>query len=520
MVFRKPYALFIKLFKPIHLIIALIIMYLIYLDSKILSFLNNYIYTYESVVGETIKNNLGSFLLYLIPIVILLVSMGILGVMIRKRKPSLFYVINIFAYIVILVINIYSINFLGVLEESIVSIGSTKLIHDLVLITIVLENISLIFFIVRGIGLNIKKFDFDSEISKLDINESDKEEIELDINVDLSETKRRRKERLRNLKYKYFENKFIINIAIVVFILLVIGIVIFVIIKNNSFNKEGKIYSTGKFNIAVDQTIILNTDYTGKKITDNYLVVVNCKLSSNSSKNKIYLDDFVLNIGNATFKPTKKYSDYLIDIGNVFDESALSSEYVNYLFVYEISEKFIDGSMIFNYINSSEKLNIKLNPTNLVSKKLSITKNIGEEISFEDTIGDIKFKINDFDIKNKFALTYNYCIKNDDCILSKEYLTSSIDKNFDKVILKLSVDYTNNSNLNLKSFYNFFTRFGTIYYSIDGTLYSQKSNFEELKSSKVKDKNVYIGINSEILNAESVSIVFNIRNSNYEYILK
>ena len=177
--------------------------------------------------------------------------------------------------------------------------------------------------------------------------------------------------------------------------------------------------------------------------------------------------------------------------------------------------------MTFSYTAEDEKLNIRLKPSSLSSNEISVSKNINEEISFEESLGDIKFKISDYEIKDKFIFTYDYCIKKDDCIPSKEYMKPSIDKNFDKVILRVNVDYSNNSDLSMNSFYKFFSRFGSIYYKNGENWNNQTGNFEQLKSSKVSENNnVYIGVRSDILNAESIKLVFNIRGSVYEYLLK
>lgn len=520
MILRKPYAFFIKMFKPIHIIVAISIAYLIYLNSKILGFLNDYIYSSSNAVGQNIRDGLVSNFLFIIPAAIILFSLIILGVMFRKKKPVTFYIINIFAYIVVIVINLYASNFLGVLEKSIVAVKAVKLIHDLVLINVFVESITFIFFVVRGMGVNFRKFNFDSEISKFDINDSDKEEFELDINVDLSESKRKRKQKIRFLKYKYLENKFIVNIFAVVFIILV-GIITYLTIYHyTSKNTEGNNYSVNGFNIRVDETIILNTDYNDQKITDDYLIIVNCNMNSSFSNKKIYLNDFSLRIGEAIFKPTIKYNEYLLDIGNVYDE-VISSDYKNYLFVYEIPEKYITSDMVFSYVSEGERLDISLKPKDLVSSKISISKGLNEELSFKDSLGDIKFTIIDYEIADRFVFDYNYCIKKDDCIPSKEYMKPSIDKNFDKVVLRLNVNYKDNSNLKLNSFYKFFSRFGSISYKKNDTWYTQKGNFEELKSSKASvNNNIYIGIKSDIMDADEIKFVFNIRDSKYEYLLK
>ena len=518
MVLRKPYAFFIRIFKPVHLIMAAAIAYLIYLNSIILNFFNTYMTSTNNVVGESIRSSLINNFLYIIPVGIIILSLIILGIMVRKKKPITFYVVNIFAYIIVIVIYFYTSNFLGVLESSIVAIKVVKLMHDLSLISIFIESVSFVFFVIRGMGLNLKKFNFDSELSKFDINESDKEEFEFDINVDFSEANRKRKKNLRFLKYKYLENKFIVNLSIIVVIALIVFISLFIILKHNKSNTEGNFYSIGNLNISVDNTIILNSNYKGEKITDNYLIIINCNMQSYK---QIYLNDFNLKIGEAYFKPTLKYSNYLLDIGNLYDESQSLDVNGNYLIVYEIPEKFTTSDMIFSYSSEGEVLDIEISPKSLISNEISISKNINEEMSFIDSLGDITFKISDYEIKNTFLFKYNYCVKDNDCIVSKEYMKPSLNTNFDKTILRLNVEYSDSSNLKIANFYLFLSKFGSIQYKIDDNWYLQSSNFEELKSNKVSTKNnVYIGIKSEISNAESIKLVFNIRGSKYEYILK
>ena len=518
MVLRKPYAFFISIFKPIHVAVAITIAYLIYLNIKILKFLNTYMYSSNSVIGESIKSDLINNFLFIIPVFIILISLIIIGIMVRKKKSVAFYLINIFLYIVVVVISLYTSNFLGVMQESIVSVRVIKLMHDLVLINILIESVTFIFFIIRGLALNLKKFNFDSEISEFDVSESDKEEFEFDINVDLSEARRKRKKNLRFIKYKYLENRFKINIIITTVLALIIGLIIFIISSYQNIKKEGNVYTVNTLNIGVDNTMILNSNFKGEKITEGYLIVVNCRMQSFDT---IYLNDFNLKIGDAKFKPTTKYSNYLIDIGNAFEESQKINEYRNYLFVYEIPEKFVTSDMTFNYSNQGKNLSIKINPINLVFNELTISKGIKDELSFADSLGNISFKINDYEIKNSYLFEYKYCIKDNDCIASKEYIKPSINTNFDKVILKLNVNYIDNSNLNINNFYSFFDKFGSIQYKIGDNWYLQSANFEELKSSKVNTKNdVYIGVNSNIINAESIKLIFNIRNSKYEYLLK
>ena len=203
MILRKPYAFFIKMFKPIHILLGLVIAYLIYLDNNILTFLNKYIYSTSAIKTDGISNSLISPLLYIIPLIVIIFSLLILGVMFNKKKPIRFYIVNIFSFIVVLIINIYISNFIKQIEVVTVSIRTAKLLHDITLISIMIQSVAFVFLIVRGMGVNFKKFNFDSEVLKLDISESDKEEIEIALDLDLDESKRKRNKRWRYLKYSY-----------------------------------------------------------------------------------------------------------------------------------------------------------------------------------------------------------------------------------------------------------------------------------------------------------------------------
>ena len=385
--------------------------------------------------------------------------------------------------------------------------------HDLTLINIMIESTSFIFFTIRGTGLDFKKFSFDSDISKFNISESDKEEFELELKVDFDESRRKRNKKIRHLKYLYLENKFLVHIALIavlVIISFVIGLIMF--IKSNQ-NKEGKMYSVEGVNVGVYNTYIVNTNYKGKKITDNYLIVLNARVFSNYSGNIIYDKDFSLNISGVTFSHTHKYDSALAD---------LSNNDTNYrLIVFEVPEKYLNSRMKFRYTNKGNSISINLSPKKLVESNKDVSKNIGEALNFKDTIGDIEFTISNFEIKPYFVNNYDYCINGKDCISSKEYLKPSIDENFDKVILKIDVNYKNDSIIKSESFYDFFSNFASIYYKLGDKWYVQSGRFEEIVSNKKKDKdNTYIGIDSSISDASSIKLVFEIRGSKYEYILK
>ena len=521
MILRKPYAFFIKIFKPIHIVMSILLMYSIYISNKILNFFSVYIRTTNNVLGEKITENLISNFLYIIPIILIVFSLIFLGIMYQKKKPVTFYIVNIFSLLVVLIINIYCTNFIKIMEKSITPIKVVKLNHDLVLISMMIQIVVFVILIIRGLGINFKKFNFDSDINKLNISEADKEEFELSINVDLDDARRRRKQKIRQLKYLYKENKTIINLMILVFLIVISSIFIFIKINSTKMNTEGTAYSMNNFNFRVNKSIFLNESFNGNKLTENYLMVVEVSLQTNFNQINLYAKDFSLQVEDIVFNVQTKYGEELADLGVLYDGTKLSNEYENYIFVFEIPIKYTESDFYFVYNQEGRKHKIRLNPQNITSEKINITKNINEEIKFNDTLGEIKFSINSYEMEDKFLLKYNYCISKNDCIISKEYIKPSINENFDKTVLKMNVEYVDNSNLKTQKFYKFFSRFGSIHYKINNKWYSQNTKFEEIKSNRVNTKNdVYIGINSKIKDADSVKLVFNIRNAKYEYLLK
>jgi len=519
-ILKKPYAFFIKLFKPIHLILSGLVLYLIILTNNILVFLRDYMYKTEVLADKEVIVSLVDNFLYIIPVIAMIVFLLIIGIMYKKNKPFIFYFVGFFLFLVVIVINAYSLSFLNILLESVVSIKSIKLIHDLVLINIIIESVIFFLLIIRGFGIDFRKFDFTNDISKFEINESDREEFEVNVNIDFNERKRKRKEKIRYLSYTYAENSFLINIGAIIMFIVIVLLFFYTFYIKSQKNREGNYYSAGSFEFKVNKAILLNTDYKGNKINDNYLIIVDTDIKSNYANNKLYLNDFSLDIDQIQFKPVKKYFDRLIDLGNFYEEQILPFEYTNYLFVFEIPEKYIKSEMYFSYNNKGEVVEVFIEPKKLESVELSETKKTNETLILKEPLNGIEFKVNDYSLDKKFLIEYNYCINKNDCIFSKEYLKPSIDENYDKVILKLNIDYASKSELGVDSFYQFLSKFGVISYKIGDRWYSIYK-FEEIASKRVSSKeNVYIGVNSKIMDADSIKIIFNVRDLKYEYVLK
>ena len=514
MILRKPYAFFIKNFKLIHVVLAFFSAFLIYKTGLIVNFFNDYLNSTTSVVGQEIVENLFDSSMILIPALMIVLCSVILGIMFKKEKPLLFYFVSILTFVVILVLTIYSRSFVTSMETYVMNIKAVKLTHDLLVISILLESFSFIIFFTRGLGLNFKKFDFSSDIINIDINEKDKEEVELSLNVDINKKRRKNKKNIRYFKYYYLENKFLINLILVLMFLVSGFIAYYRLFVFKDYYNEGEVVNSSGVNISVENSYILQAT------KENYLLAIDLKVNTIFKEKSLFVDDLYLKVENYKILSTNKYCEQYTDLGICYKGENLPNEFTNYLIFYEVPKIYYNDDMKFEYITLTDRIKFKINPIKFTETPKEKVLNLTEKISFEEkSLKDISFIINSFKFSLKETINYTYCYKANDCMESIEYLQPTVDSNYDKVVLKLSLNYNGNNIYN--NFYDFFEKYGSITYKIEGVEYTQKSGFEQLKSKKKSENNVvYISVISDVLKANEVSIDFDVRNKKYKYILK
>ena len=120
MILRKPYAFFIKHFKLIHIILAVLVCYSIYRTKLLLDFFNEYSATIINVQGQDLVTPLLPFLYQIIPILIIAVAALVLVVMLVKNKPYAFYIITIG-------ISVFSLVILQVSKSVLIELNDTLL---------------------------------------------------------------------------------------------------------------------------------------------------------------------------------------------------------------------------------------------------------------------------------------------------------------------------------------------------------------------------------------------------------
>ena len=99
MILRKPYAVFIKYFKLLHVLLAGLVGLILYRSFTIYSFFRTYVDDYRVALADFDARNIINFYSFLNVMIIIIVSIVLLSVMIYKNKPKFLYIYNIALYI-------------------------------------------------------------------------------------------------------------------------------------------------------------------------------------------------------------------------------------------------------------------------------------------------------------------------------------------------------------------------------------------------------------------------------------
>lgn len=537
MVLRKPYAFFIKHFKLFHLFLSVFFVYSIFRMTGVISFLNNYSNSNATLITMNDVTSVYNNFDFIIPVIILALCILLLTVMSLKKKPNKFYMFATITSIVLLIVNIYGYVTLKQLTVEWLEIIRIDTLADIYIFVMISCMVSCAISISRAIGFNISRFDFNNDILQFDLSEEDNAEFEVVVDFDVNDLKRNAQKKARYFKYFLKENKSIIiwTSVVIVVSLGLYGVFNFfkynkTIIKTSSFSSQ--VYNG--FTIEINNSYIINNDLKGNKLEDNkHLLVVDVNITNNGYKEETqFLTGTVnVNVGNDNYYTTKKYDDIITDLGKMYNDEKIrrntsQSPYsLRRLLVFEVPKNHLNSKILFGVrdFNSDKTIYTQLKPTDLskLDDKDADYK-VGDELDLKDsTIGDVKIKIDSYAIATKFKVNYNFCTTSKVCINSIEYLVpTTTNSRYDKTLLKLTGSFEFNNDSIIDDFYKLFANFGYIEYRIGDKLYRQDSMFKEIKSSKLKQSNVYyIEVNKDIEKADSVYLGFKIRNMDYRYYL-
>lgn len=535
MILRKPYALFIKYFKLLHVIMAFFIALLLYRSYVIYNFFKAYSIDYRSIAGNLFDNSYLGLYNYIYIFIVFILTIILLVVMIYKDKPKDIYLYNLVVYIFVIILYYFCNNVLLDARSMVLDIKLSKGIRDSSLIACFLQFISLILTIVRATGFDIKRFDFGTDIRKLDISARDSEEIEVSLEFDPYLIQKNMKNKFRKCRYIYVEHKFIINI---VFLFFVSFISLFLYFRIGLYSERHSImetFSVGNVSFNIQDSYLLDSDLNGNTITfsDDVFVVVRVQMKSFAKKQIFNKGTFNLYIDGLSYgiddENAKKFSDF----GIPYTMQYLSSDFNNYIFVFEVSKSQAKKDIVLkiNDLNSfvngkvgSKNIYINLKPVDLRINGQKYEKKIGKTIKFDDSIlKDSSLKISNYQVSDSFKLNYSFCYRDNNCLDSYEYLFPTFTGNYFKALMRISGNFNLDNSLNIDNFYNLrdlLNRFGFVRYKINNEWKEQKINSEIVKPTSAQTTDYFIEVPNDVVSADEIHLVINIYNKKYEYVLK
>lgn len=526
MVFKKPYALLIKYFKLIHIIITVLIAYVIYKMTKIITFFNEYVSNGWKSINDT---EIASFInpsIYICIFAIIIFSIIIYLLMRFKKKPRLYYLLTPILYLIIFIVMLVTSSILKSAQFDVISPITSRAIRDILLIFTGLQFVFIVFSLLRAIGFDVKKFNFKKDIADLEISELDNEEVEVGFEIEKYKINRKLNRKIRNIKYIFLEHKFIWLSLLTIIITSIVGfIVINTFIINKTYN-QNNIVQLDRYSINVKNSYLTSLDTKNNEISNYYkYVVVDTTIYNSIEKNTFNTDNLTLEINNKIYFPYSKGYSKFKDYGIGYtDGKVLQTKQQNqYIFVFKIPEdinlkkiylKYLYKTTYKKGISTNEYKKIKLNILNNSSKK--IEKNLNEKLYFNNNT----LKIKSYEFNNQYTYTYKFCSSENNCIDSKGFINTTLGNN--KSILKLDVDYKfneNEPNLNFDNIGNFFRDYATIKYMKNDKYYIQKT-INNLTPDNINKNEIYLEATSDIQNSKYISIEFKNKGINYSYILK
>lgn len=532
MILRKPYAFFIKHFKLIHIILAVLVAYNLIGNYKLLNFFNEYIVRTVNVIGQDLTGTLLTGLTAVIPIIVILLTLVVMVVMIVKEKPILFYVINIVIFIYLTVVLQVTESTLTNMESVLLNMKTIRLVRDLLMVGVIVEAVSFVILLVRGTGFNIKKFDFDTDLAELEIEETDNEEFEVNIDIDKNKARRNVRYLIRKLKYTYKENKLKLIGFIVFVVLVLVGITLGIIYSRPKIYKQGEIFRGNGISLAITDSYLTKYNYLGNEIEeDSSFLILRLKVRNVTKGTKLDFATTKIVIGNYSYFPTLNYRETLFDFGNMYsgEDLEVNEEYVYETLVYKIPTLLVKDDIKFHFISKTDRelffksTEVDINYRDLDYEKEEKKYTLKEQINLENMLSNYSLSIDTFDINKYFKIKYNYCYK-DECYESYEYLYPNVVSNYDKVLIKLTGKLNMDENVKLTNvfdLYDFIYYFGSLEYEIDGKIKKQPIKFKEVVSKRVKQKDTYyLEVLEEVKDATKINLVLKVRGQEYKYSLK
>lgn len=526
MVLKKPYAFLIKNFRIIHIILTAIIVFIIYRYNKIAGFFSSY------VKGE-VKNALGFAetyigpLIYIAVIVVIIFAFAMLWLMQKKEKPTLFYILAFGFYLVMLIAIIVANGVMNSLAESILTQQASRTYRDFFFILQFPQYYFVIMSLIRALGFDVKKFNFNKDLDELEIKSEDNEEFEFVLGTDIYVYERKIRRTLREMKYYVLENKLIISIVGGV---ASVGLIIYLFMNVSFINK---VYKTGQnanlagFTYRLNSSYVTAYDYNGNLIKKGkQYLILNITITNNGS-NPVAIENHALflNNGKNSLYHQPSLRNYFIDVGKAYIKELLTPNVSKDLvFIFELNDqdnykKYVLKLLRESGLNEDNQVqhfysDYKLKPKNVnaVPSRVEANTNgilyLGEALFQESNLN-----ISKIELMTKYEYQYELC-KDSKCKTYYNVIspTDAINQKLLVITYKLEMNQNIGFIDSMSTEQFFFDKFLYVEYNYSGKQFSQALSTKTYPSLKGK---VFIDLPKAAISKDLFNLLIKTREYNY-----
>ena len=530
MILKKPYAFLIKHFKLIHLLLCIPFIYLIIRIGAIASFFSSYVqanyYTSETNLAGTYIN----YFMYGAILLIILLALSIYFLMRQKEKDTKFYMGMMVYYIFFLVALTICHSVLGSVENATIEAQTVRIFRDLTYIVYLPQFFFLGYSILRGIGFDIKKFNFEEDAKELEISDIDSEEFELVIGKDAYKYKRTFRRFLREFKYYVLENKFTFGILSSI-VVVILGILLYLNfgVYNRHYSQTQNIRHNNLI-VSVEDSILTNMDVGGNVISDGkYYLALALEITNNGTSSvTLDYDNFQLEVSRRRISATLDRATYFPDFGVPYTRDTLFApgSTGTYVLTYEIDPGLINQDIVLKILESITYEIGSITPTyktvNLNYEKVFSNEDV-RTVDYQKILelsgtrlGVTQLQFKNYQIVNSYEYTYESC-KNSNCQTLRNKITSNSSNRLLVLERMFSMDTHTTYYTSRRGSSSFINDFLTVRYTIDNRTVTTKPT--DVTPRELEGYWVF-NLPGEIQNASTIDIVLTIRGSIYTMKIK
>ncbi len=537
MILRKPYAFLIKKFKLIHLALTFLLAIIAYKTNELYSFFVDYIKqsSYLKIYIEP-KMTSVAWYLYLLVLLVVGIFIAIFVLMNRKKKPTKYYLVSIIFYSLLIIVYILASSQMFSLLQQQGNLKIVTLARDLLRVFYYGQFIFIIIALLRTIGFNVKKFDFQNDLKEMNILEEDSEEFEVGIELDSNDYRTKLRRAIRIVKYVVNENKLLLIIlGSALSIYIVVSLILNVFVYNRMY-REGETIKLGNFNVKVLKSYETTKAYNNVDISENgkYIYYVVETQIKNTSKKDLKFNRSAVSLKAeeyTSYETNNKAFPYFIDLGvGYYEQSIKAASTEKYLFVFKVDSSFVGNQKIFRILKNTTTedgetvynyASVKIKPKNTDEQEEISNVSLNQTLSVKDSIvGNFDLTIESIEFVDKVEFPYKETIN------EKEYQFTGVmvpdySDYYGKKILKMKakLNYDGSSAPNEKITTNFLGNFGHITYLKNGKKSSNPFSIIERSTTK-DDEYKYFEVYEKVVDADNIWLELIIRDKKYVYKLK